>query len=254
MTNKDIIASIPRPLFGEVDDLTLNLWVKRAVMLLPNVVKYINKIEYFEVIDGEVILPEDIKQVKSVYWQHSEPNKECTTLIGCETTEPYEVRTQVCKPMVYYGIFLDSVFHKTCFTPLKYVGKDKSLLCNGCPNLHSQCRETFVLRHNVLNTTLDSGWICVEYETLDCENGIIELPDYPIISEYVKAYILKTLWEERSLLNESGATQMLDRYRQEFDILSRKIRGQAFLRNTDYKNLELINKGSYGAFKYGHTN
>lgn len=249
MTIDEIIAGMPRPVYTEVNDLTLNLWIKRAISLLPNIVKYTTKIKYLELVDGKCELPSDLKVINAVHWQHDEPTQSSLYDVGCQSCEPYEVRTHICKPMVYYRIFLNSSMYNTYFLPLKYIGKDKSLICSNCVNLQSHCSETFVVKNGMLYASINSGWLCVEYETIDCEDGIIHLPDMPILVDYVKAFVLKTLWEEKVLLNESGAAQMFDRYKQEYDLLYRKVRGSAFLRNTNLNNLELTKTGQYGLLR-----
>ena len=239
-TITSVISRIPKPVLDESSISDVTGWIFDALRLLPESVLYTDKVGFFELEDGKMYLPKDMLKVNSVLWQYADPSKEVISDFGCsieclDLCEPLEVRTQVCKLPVYFRIFLESTYFRNCFTLLSYAGKDRSALCNNCPNLTCQSDYKFVIADKVLYTDpFDCGWLCINYSTLLCnEVGEILIPDNQEINEFLVAYVMYRHWEERTLLKEENAVQMYDRYAQLKDVLYRKARGSHILRNTD---------------------
>jgi len=247
MTIDNIIGQLQDAVIEESPPIELKNWALSALKLLPTVGTYIQKIDFFKLENGKVVLPKEVKSINSVIWQHTEPSEPDIKSTGCDTCEPYEYRTHVCKPMVYFSIFLDSQSFVNNYVLLKYIGKDQSLLCNKCPNLSSHCGETFVIdRDNCLYTSIDDGWICINYDTLECDkNGNIVIDDNEVITQFIINYVTYRSLEKRMLSGDSKLASLVDRYKQEKDIWFRKARASTFLRSADLDKLKSLTEGSF---------
>lgn len=253
-TINSVVARLPKPVLEESSMSDVKGWILDGLRLLPDGVLYAPKIGFFELEDGKMYLPKDVHTVNSVIWQHTDPDESCCNSITenieqpCYTCDPYEVRTQVCKPLIYFSIFLYSNYYNRCFTTLRYAGKDKSLLTGGCPNLSCNNRPSFVITPDKILYTqsFDCGWLCINYNALLCdESGEVMIPDNQTMFEFLISYVMWKHWEERAMLKEENAVQMYDRYKQEKDILYRKARGNYMLRNVEIDLLIEATKGSY---------
>ena len=108
---KSVLSKIPKALFEEASESDFIDSLMDGLKLLPNIVYYEPKIEIFEIVDGKVQLPKYIKQINSVSWQCTDPDKECLDSLSdsCDyVAEPSDVNPDVCKPMITYKMFLDS--------------------------------------------------------------------------------------------------------------------------------------------------
>ena len=110
---RSILSNIPKALFQETNESDFMDYMLDAIKLLPQTIYYEPKIEVFEIIDGKVQLPKYVKQINSVMWQCSDPSKECIDSLMNSCTdlepEPADVNPAVCKPMITYKMFLDSI-------------------------------------------------------------------------------------------------------------------------------------------------
>lgn len=241
MTNKDILSQLPPSLLEEISDVDLNLMIKRAVELIPNAAKYTEKIRILEVEDYKLELPLDLREIISVYYQRGVTQ---TLLNECQC-ESYEYRTTICKPMVYQQILISPEFNNV-FERVKYAGRDKSLLCSDCVNLQCNGDKMFTITGRTINTNFD-GEICLRYWSLDCnEDGTFEIAQSNSVPEFIITYILKNHWLDRATRKEEGAMQMYANFKQEFDILYRRVRGEFNLRNV---NSDSVKSTTFGYFK-----
>lgn len=248
-----VISRLPKPLMEESSISDVKGWIFDALRLLPDSVLYTNKVGFFELEDGKMYLPKELIKVNSVIWQYNDPSKECLTAFGCslecpDLCEPEEIRTQVCRLPVYFQIFLQSNYYRDCFALLSYAGRDKSLLCDKCPNLTCASDYRFVITpEKILYTEpFDCGWLCINYSTLLCnEAGDILIPDNQNVIEFLVAYVNYRHWEERSFLKEDNAVQMYDRYARMKDILYAKARGSIILRSVEIQAVLDATESSY---------
>jgi hypothetical protein len=216
-----------------------------GLRLLPNAITYEPKIEFFEIVDGKVVLPKEVKQINSVMWQCSEPTKDCIdNLLDCSVQEePSDINPAICRPSITYKMFLDSPYYNQHFKILKYVGINKSLISPNCPCRQSTCSETFVVTpQKIMHLSLETGYICVNYDTPACdEDGNILIPEDEIVNQFLVTYAISKHWENRQFSKEEQATNFYDKYNQKQALLLRQARGQLLLKAVDFANLMDIN-------------
>lgn len=238
MTIESIIARLPKSIVSELSEVDIKIWIKDALKLLPGASLF-DKIQIIDVVDGKYKLPDDFVQLTNLFWQVKPLTQEMCTEFKCE---PYELREQVCKPMVYHTIFLNSVFYKDCFKPIKYVGRDKSLLCKDC--LTSDCSETFIITpERMLYTSFDEGTLCLHYKT-NILDGEFFIEENQTITDFLVSYVSKKYWEERLFNKEEGVAQIYDRFTQQTDILLRRAKGSINMRNV---NSDQVNHVIFGS-------
>jgi hypothetical protein len=245
-----VLNRIPKALFEESPESDFLDWMLDGLKLLPTAVMYEPKIELFEIIDGKVQLPKYVKQINSVSWQASDPTEECWTefqaTCGCED-EPNDTNEQICKPAITYKQWLDSPYYKDNYTLLRYTGTDKSLISSACANLISKCYESFVVTpQKTMYLTLDTGFICVNYDSPVCDdNGDILIPDVAILHEFLVNYAIHKHWENRQFTKEEQAGNFYQAYLQKQVLLLRQAKGDHLLRNFNIANLLEITGGQY---------
>ena len=244
---RSILSNIPKALFQETNESDFMDYMLDAIKLLPQTIYYEPKIEVFEIIDGKVQLPKYVKQINSVMWQCSDPSKECIDSLMNSCTdlepEPADVNPAVCKPMITYKMFLDSPYFKENYKIIKYVGTDKSLISNNCPCKFASCAETFVVTpEKTMYLSIDTGFICVNYDTPVCdEKGDILIPDDQILVEYLVAYCIAKHWENRQFSKEEQAANFYNQYNQKQALLHKQARGRLMLSGMDFANIMDIN-------------
>ena len=244
MTNfvklSDYLRDIPRPLLKESSSTDFLVWMLQAVRKLPSIVHTYPKIKIFEFDSYKLELDPEIKQINMVTYLANEPDDECCdSFTSCvenpEAVESETTTNDICKYTINYKLFLDSVYFKRNYMPLKYVGVGGAeLLCKKCPNRFlSNCNETFVIdKDRILHTNLESGFLCIDYDTeLDAVNCLI--PDYDAVKDFVIKYAIMKHWEERSFSKEEIARQYYSEYFQLANFAYRKARGQIFAKQYD---------------------
>lgn len=245
---KSVLANIPKALFEEASESDFIDWLLDGLKLLPQTIQYEPKLEFFEIIDGKVQLPKQVKQINSVMWQSSDPSKECLDelLDQCTQDEPSDINPAICRPSITYKMFLESPYFKKNYQVLKYVGTSSTLISNHCDCKYSGCSESFVVTPTkTMYLSLDKGFICVNYDTPMCdESGDILIPDEQILVEFLVAYCICKHWENRQFSKEEQAVNFYDKYNQKQAILLRQARGKLMLNAVDFANLMDIN-GQY---------
>lgn len=250
---RSLLTTIPKAIFNETDESDILFWFREGLRLLPSITATETKVEIFEIVDGAVQLPKYIKVINSVDYMYKEPTEDCLKSYSeCLYTEdePEDLIPQVCKPQIYYKMFVDSPYYKNNYTLLKYVGSDKSLLCQNCPNLYCDNTNNFVLtREKMLYTNFNCGFICVNYDTEVCDSsGNLMIPDFQEVHNFLQSYAIKRHLEERMFGKEEGISSMYQMYSQKSDIEYNKARGVIMLKQLNPQTIEGINNGWFRRF------
>ena len=243
---KSLLTTIPKPLYNEAEESDFLFWFREALRLLPNITATETKVEIFEVVDTKVQLPKYIKQINKVTYMYKEPSDSCVQSYNeCIVPEPQDLLPQVCKPEIYYKMFLDSPYYNNNYRLLKYIGSDKSLLCGNCPNFYCDDSNNFVLtRDKMMYTNFDCGFICIEYDTEVCDElGNLMIPDIQTLHNFLQSYAIKRHLEERMFTKEEGIGSMYQMYNQKSDIEYRKAKGDIILRSLNPDKIQAIQGG-----------
>jgi hypothetical protein len=247
---KSILSSIPKSLFQEANESDFIDTLLDGIKLLPDVVYYEPKIELFEIVDGKVQLPKYVKQINSVHWQCSDPTEECITelqtLCECPVEEGQDINPAICRQTITYQMWLDSPYFNRNYKILRYAGADRSLISNSCECLWSNCSESFVVTpQKTMYLTIDSGFICVNFDSPICDdNGDVLIPDEQILAEFLVAYCIAKHWEDRQFTKEEQARAIYQEYNQKQAMLLRQARGKLMLNAVNFADVMAIN-GQY---------
>lgn len=247
---RSLLTTIPKQLFNESDESDFLFWFRDALRLLPSIVATESKVEIFEIVDSKIQLPKYIKTINSVDYMYKEPTEDCLKSYSeCVYTTPEaeDLLPQVCKPQIYYKMFVESPYFKNNYTLLKYVGQDKSLLCSNCPNLYCDNSNNFVItRDKMMYTNFTCGWVCINYDTEMCdENGQLLIPDIQEVHNFLRSWAIRRSLEDRLFSKEEGIKSLYEDYRQQSDIDYNKARGVILLRQLNPQTIEGIINGWY---------
>lgn len=163
------------------------------------------------------------------------------------TTIPELDLAQNCIIPITYKQWLDSPYYKNNYKVLKYIGTDKSLISNSCECLRSSCSETFAITpEKTMYLSLDTGFICVTYESPVCdEDGNLLIPDSAILHKFLTTYAIYKHWENRQFTKEEQAGNFYQSYQQQQALLLRQAKGDHLLRNFNIANVLDITGGQY---------
>ena len=247
---RSLLTTIPKPIFNEVEESDILFWFREALRMLPDITATESKVEIFEIVDTKVQLPKYIKKINRVTYMYQQPTDSCIDSYNnclCETPESEDLIPQVCKPQIYYQMFLDSPYFQNNYQLLRYVGQDKSLLCSNCPNYTCNTDQTFVVtRDRMLYTNFTQGYICIEFDTEVCDElGSLMIPDIQEVHNFLQSYAIKRHLEERMFGKEESIMQMYQMYSTKSDIEYRKARGLIILRQLNPDLIAETNAGWY---------
>jgi len=242
-----LLRRIPKSLFEESPEADFLDWMIDGLKLLPSVIYYEPKIEMFEIVDGKVQLPKYVKSINDVKWMSTNPSKECIKDLEECIVQEQTLNPKICRPYLTYQMWLDSPYFKENFKTLKFIGTDKSLVKNSCGCWTTTCSETFIITPmKTMHLSLDSGWICINYDTPVCdENDDLLIPDHAILHEFLVAHAIYKHWENRQFTKEEQAGNFYQDYRQKQALLLRQAKGDYLLRNTNIYTVSEIVGGNY---------
>lgn len=247
---RSLLDRIPSELYNESSEAEIMEALMDGLDQIPKVLTYEPRIELFEIIDGKIQLPKYIKEINSVRWQSSNPSSECITeletVCGCEV-EPSDLNPDICRLPITYQMWLDSRCYRENFTLLKYKGSHSSLISNNCECYKSTCSESFVVTpQKMMYLTINSGWVCIEYDTPVCdEDNEILITDSSKLNEYLISYVITRHWENRQFTKESQSANFFDKYSQRTALLLRQAKGSLDLRQVDINTISNLD----GQFK-----
>lgn len=251
---KAVLSQIPKPLLEHSDEADFLSWALNGLRESNVVQMYEPKIKIFEIIDGKVNLPEEIKEINLVTYLKNKPTQEdissfsnCITPCEDNQTISNESDTNnICNYTIAYKMFLDSSYYNNNYIPLQYRGNG-SFLCKNCPNKFSSCQHIYTVDSTkTLHTDLNSGFLCIDYdvETKDI-NGDILIPDFQEMKQFLVFYCIAKHWEERAMMSEQNANNMAQDYLIKAEIYLKKIKGKMKLRLLNANSIALLQGGQY---------
>lgn len=233
ITLRSVLGHLPGPVKTEGRTIDFLLWFLEALRTLPDVTTTVSKMMIVEIVNGKVELDKSIKLLNEVRYLSCAPTESCfESLSACVTaTTPQDLTPQVCEPTINFKMFLDSPYYKRNYSLMRYVGEDRSLLCKNCPNNMCDSTYTFtVTPEKILYTTLQDGWLCINYDTEVCDdNGDLLIPDVIEIIQYLVSYALMKHFEQRMFLKEEQTFNFFQTYRQQAEIFFKKARSKVML-------------------------
>lgn len=257
MTNYTSLESalrlIPRPLFEQANRLDFLSWMLDGYRELKLREENERKVKIFEVEDGKVELPQEIKEINLVSFLYRKPtNEDIYSLQSCvcdqdETTTTTEDTNSVLQYSLAYRMFLNSRYYNNNYIPMQYKGNSSSLLCRNCPNRTSECQYVFTIdKDKMLYTNVTEGYICIDYDTeVVDENSIPMIPDSQDMKQYLAYYAQYRHWEERAAGKEESAPQMAERNLQKANIYFNKVKGSRNLRALDANTIASVRNDNY---------
>lgn len=253
MTNyislKSILSQIPKPLFNHSEEDDFLSWALMGLRESKIINMYEPKVKIFNLGNGVIHLPNEIKEINLVTYLACIPSEEdITNCQPCFTsTIPEEsVDTVNSNYSISYKLFLDSDYYNKNFRPLQYKGNG-SYICKNCPNKTTPCQYTYTVDSSkVLHTNLTTGYICVDYdsEVLDSEGEML-IPDFQELKQYLVYYSLAKHWEERAMMSEQNAYNLSQDYLTKAEIYLKKVKGSDKLRKIDVNSIAMIQGGQY---------
>lgn len=257
MTNYTSMESalrlIPKPLFEQSNRIDFLSWMLDGYRELKLREQNVRKIKLYELVDGKVELPSDIKEINLVTYLYQQPsNEDVYSLQNCicdstETTTTTEDTNTVLQYSLAYRQFLNSRYYNNNYIPMQYKGNSSQMLCDSCPNKYSVCQYTFTIDQNkVFYSNLNSGYICIDYDTeVVDENEIPMIPDAQDVKQYLAYYAQYRHWEERASGKEESASQLSDRALQKANLYYNKVKGSRTLRGLDANTISAIRYDNY---------
>lgn len=233
-----ILNNFPESLRNEVGDTTLVSFALEGYDMLGLPEQHETKIQFFEIIDYKLELPDDIMEINYVTYMASEPEDcDCQALAsacGAPEVLDFETRSnEICNYTINYKIFLDSPLYNKNFKPLKYVGTlNRDSLCGNCKNRFCHdCSETFAIDKNrMLWTSLQEGFLCIEYAARMEQDGSLMIIDDPKIKRFLRLYAIAMSLQDRDL--QDGNTKYIQ-YNREAEMALKAAKGRRILRGID---------------------
>lgn len=250
---KSALRFIPKPLFRQSNELDFMSWMLDAYRELDLPATFENKVQIFEIDNGKLELPQEIKEINLISYLANEPsNNDIYSLTDCicnpESNANEEDTNNPCQYTLSYKMFLTSSYYKNNYAPLLYVGnRTQSLLCNDCPNLHSSCKNTFTIdKDNILHTNLDKGYLCIDYTTeMVDENGEFLILDLTEVKRYLAYYAEYQHWRERAAVKEQSAGNMAQDALIKAETWLKKCRGILILRGINPHDIANVQGGAF---------
>lgn len=236
---KSALRFVPKPLFNHSDELDFLSWMLDAYRMLDLPVTMENKIQIFEIENGKVSLPDDLKEINSITYMDTNPSQSDTdSFVDCicnaESNANTEDTNNPCQYTLAYKQFLDSPYYQNNYKPLKFIGNyGTSLLCSDCPNRFcSECNNVFSIDKNRnIRTNIDSGFLCIDYATeMTNDSGEYLIQDLTELKQYLAYYAVAKHWEERASIRETGADKSAQEYLSKAEIFFKKCRSILIMR------------------------
>lgn len=235
---ESILNNFPETIRNEVGDSTLISVALEGYDLLGLPEQHETKIQFFEIVDHKVELPDDILEVDYVTYMASEPEDCDCESFACACGEPealtFETRSnEICNYTINYKIFLDSALYNKNFKPLKYIGNSgRDVVCGKCRNRFCHnCNETFAVDKNrVLWCSLKEGFLCIEYVTRMEQDDKLLIVNDPKIKRFLRLYTIANTLQNRDL--QEGNTKYIQ-YLREAETALKAAKGTRILRGLD---------------------
>lgn len=241
---KSALRFIPKPLFQQSTELDFLSWMLDAYRELDLPVTLESKVQIFEIVDGKLQIPEEVKTINLISYLHTNPsttdlNSFTDCICNAESNANTEDTNNPCQYTLAYKQFIDSPYYKNNYTPLLYKGNNSDLLCSNCPNKYSECQNVFSIDKNrILRTNIDSGYLCIEYDTemMDCDGDFL-IVDITELKRYLAYYAEAQHWRERAAVKEQSAMNMAQDALTKAEIYFKKIRGILLMSGINPQNI-----------------
>lgn len=249
---QSILNNVPRTIRRETDDSTLLYYALEANRMINAPQNMEESIVILELVDHKAALPEDFRVINRVSYMYKDADDcsddLCSLCADCSTcqdeAEEYETSTEnLCRHRLNYQLVLDSDYYKNYYHPMKYVGTNVDLFCRECPHIFwSSNVETFMVNsHKVLTSSVQEGFICVDYmREMQDEDGDFLIVDTAKVRNALSLYAQAMAWLERSGANEQGAHQKYSDMITRAELAIRSARGQLFGRAVDDNTIREI--------------
>lgn len=211
---KSALRFIPRPLFQQSNEHDFLSWMLDGYRLLdlPSTVE--NTVKIYEIIDGKLELPLELKEINSIMYLDKEPTQEdLYSLQACvcnpESNANSEDTNNPCQYTLAYRQFLNSPYYKNNYLPLLYKGNGE-MLCSDCINKKVRCNNYFTIDKNrMLHTNILTGYLCIDYSReMKSDTGEFLIVDLTEIKQYLAYYAMAKHWEERAMIKEQSAANL----------------------------------------------
>lgn len=250
---KSALRFIPRPLFQQSTDLDFLSWMLDGYRLLDLPVTSENKIQIYEIVDGKLELPQEMKEINLITYLESTPSTtDLDSLLNCvcdrETDSNESDSNNICKYTIAYKQFLTSPYYVNNYAPLLFVGNNSSLLCDSCPNKYSSCKNTFSIdKNNILRTSITKGYLCIDYSTeMIDDSGDFLILDLTEVKQFLAYYAIAKHWEERASVKEQSAGNIAQDALVKAETWLKKARGVLLLRGI---NPQSISDAQYDGYQ-----
>jgi len=243
---ESILNNISETIRNEVGDTALISVALEGYDLLGLPEQHETKIAFYEIENNKVELPDEVLEIDYVTYMATEPEQcDCDSFLSsCSSAPealPFETRSnEICNYTINYKIFLDSAMYQKNFKPLKYVGTvGKDVICGKCRNRFCHdCNETFsVDKNKVLWTSIQEGFLCIEYTARMEENDRILIVDDPRVKRFLRTYAIANTLENRDL--QESNTKYLQ-YLRQAEIALASAKGARILRGLDHNFISEI--------------
>lgn len=249
---KSALRFIPRPLFDQSSDLDFMSWMLDGYRLLELPVTAENKVKIYEIKNGRVELPQEIKEINLItYLAETPSSNDLTSFLDCvcdkENTSTDLDTNNVCNYTIAYKQFLTSSYFKNNYKPLLYVGNNSPLLCDKCPNKYSSCKNTFTIdKYNILHTNLNDGFLCIDYSSeMTDDSGDFLILDLTEVKQFLAYYATAKHWEERAATKEQNAGNIVQDTLMKAEIWLRKARAVIIMRGINPQTISDAQNDGY---------
>ena len=249
---KAALRFIPKPLFQQSTELDFLSWMLDAYRELDLPTTLETKVQIFEITDGTLKIPEEVKVINLITYLDSTPSEnDVSSFIDCicdpESNANTEDTNNPCQYTLAYKQFIGSSYYKNNYKPLLYKGNNSTLLCDSCPNKYSECQNVFSIdKNNMLHTNIKSGYFCIEYDTeMKDDDGQFLIMDLTEVKRYLAYYAEACHWRERAAVKEQSAMNMAQDALTKAEIYYKKARGIILLSGINPQNITSAQYDNY---------
>ncbi len=233
---KSALRFIPRPLFNQSSEHDFLSWMLDGYRQLDLPVTVENHVKIFEIVDGKLELPQELKEINSIKYLDKEPTQDdIYSLQACicepESNANTEDTNNPCQYTLAYRQFLNSPYYKNNYLPLLYKGNG-DLLCTDCVNKTVRCNNYFTInKDRILHTNIQKGYLCIDYSReMKSDKGDFLIVDLTEIKQFLAYYAIAKHWEERAMIKEQSAMNMYQDALTKAEIYLKKCRGILIMR------------------------
>lgn len=206
-----------------VDEGMILEYSYRAMKMLQIHSTLIPRVKFLEITNYKVCLPKDLEKIEMVILREGADTETCIKdLSEFVTSKGY-------KPGLYSSKIISEYLNRRNWKPmLPATNKfSQSYFCNIEYDLSTTCSEDYrILPGGILQSSLKEGIIAISYLSNPMHEGDFLIPDNEELQDAIKAYVLKTIWEARTLSKEEGAYNMFQHYSLDWALKKANVKGK----------------------------